>query len=144
MEDILTDISDSNVVLETVASQESCLSLKPAEKEITAKDMTKRAVEVVKPIDNSVYKDYDDQTREMFIDRMIEGPIERGSGIVCKRLWNKLSYCYVLVETLPRNRGDSLKKSQRNPGRSNSFTPEHEQHIQQIVFSVYNDLTMWM
>lgn len=36
----------------------------------------------------------------------------------------------------------AYKKSQRNPGRSNSFTPE--QHIQQIIFSVYNDLAMWM
>ena len=60
MEGVLTDISDPSVVLETIASQKSFLILKPAEKENTAKDTTKRAVEVVKSIDNSVYKDYKD------------------------------------------------------------------------------------
>ena len=60
MEGVLTDISDPSVVLETIASQKFFLILKPAEKETTAKDTTKRAVEVVKSIDNSVYKDYKD------------------------------------------------------------------------------------
>jgi hypothetical protein len=60
IEGVLTDVSDPNVILETIASQRSYLSLKPAEKETTAKGTTKRAVEVVKAIDNSIYKDYND------------------------------------------------------------------------------------
>ena len=48
MEGVLTEISDPNVVLETITSQKSYLSLKPAEKETTAKDSTKKAIEVVK------------------------------------------------------------------------------------------------
>ena len=55
MEGALTDISVPSVVLEPIASQKPYLSLKPAEKKTTAKDMTKRAVEVVKLIDNSNY-----------------------------------------------------------------------------------------
>ncbi|KAI7900864.1 uncharacterized protein BX663DRAFT_400975, partial [Cokeromyces recurvatus] len=45
---VLTDISNTSVVLEAITSQKSYLSLKPAEKETTAKYTTKRAVEVVK------------------------------------------------------------------------------------------------
>ena len=37
------------------------------------------------------------------------------------------------MEALSINWEDSLQKLQRNPGRPNSPTPEHEQHIQQIV-----------
>jgi hypothetical protein len=48
MEDVLIEISDPNVVLETITSQKSYLSLKPAEKETTVKDSTKKAIEVVK------------------------------------------------------------------------------------------------
>ena len=48
MEGVLAEISDPNVVLETIASQKPYLSLKPAEKETTAKDSIKKAIEVVK------------------------------------------------------------------------------------------------
>jgi hypothetical protein len=48
MEGMLTEISDPNIVLETITSQKSYLSLKPAEKETTAKDSTKKTIEVVK------------------------------------------------------------------------------------------------
>ncbi|EIE82081.1 hypothetical protein RO3G_06786 [Rhizopus delemar RA 99-880] len=48
MEGELTEISDTNVILETITSQKSYLSLKPAGKETTTKDSTKKATEVVK------------------------------------------------------------------------------------------------
>jgi hypothetical protein len=48
MEGVLTEINDPNVVLETITSQKSYLSLKPAEKETIAKDSTKKAIKVVK------------------------------------------------------------------------------------------------
>ncbi|KAG2230730.1 hypothetical protein INT48_004783 [Thamnidium elegans] len=69
MEGVLTEVSDPNVVLETITSQKSYLSLKPVEKETPANNTIKKVVELIKPIDNDVYKDYNDQTR----DRMIEG-----------------------------------------------------------------------
>jgi hypothetical protein len=47
MESVLTEISDPNVILEAIMSQKSYLSLKPTEKETTAKDSTKKAIEVV-------------------------------------------------------------------------------------------------
>ena len=48
MERELTEISDPNIVLETITSQMFYLCLKPAEKETTAKDSTKKAIKVVK------------------------------------------------------------------------------------------------
>ena len=45
---MLTEISDPNVVLETITSQKSYLSLKLAEKQNSAKDSTKKAIKVVK------------------------------------------------------------------------------------------------
>jgi hypothetical protein len=76
MDSVLTEISDPNVILETITSQKSYLSLKPAEKETTAKDSTKKGYNSGQ--ESSVYKDYNNQTKEIFIDRMIEGPTERG------------------------------------------------------------------
>jgi len=48
MEGMLTEISYPNVILESTTSQKSYLYLKPAEKETTTKDSTKKAIEVVK------------------------------------------------------------------------------------------------
>jgi hypothetical protein len=48
MEGVLTEISDPNVILETITSQKPYLSLKSAEKETTAKDSTKKTIKVVK------------------------------------------------------------------------------------------------
>ncbi|GAA5809182.1 hypothetical protein MFLAVUS_002587 [Mucor flavus] len=78
MEDVLTEINGPNVVLETITSQKFYLDLKPVEKETTVKDITKKAVEVVEVVDRSTYKDYNDQTREVIINQMLESPMERG------------------------------------------------------------------
>ena len=82
MEGVLTEINDPNVVLESITSQKSYLSLKPAKKETTAKGSTKKDYRSCQ--ESSVYKEYNDQTREIFIDRMIEGPTERESDFTCK------------------------------------------------------------
>ncbi|KAI8879831.1 hypothetical protein K501DRAFT_276192 [Backusella circina FSU 941] len=108
--------------------------LKPTEKETPANNTIKKVVELTKPIDNGVYKDYNDQTREVFIDRMIEGPMERGKvtlhakdlGINPRTAMRWWKYHEETGEV-------AYKRSQRNSSRPNSFTPEHEQHIQQIV-----------
>ncbi|EIE79427.1 hypothetical protein RO3G_04132 [Rhizopus delemar RA 99-880] len=50
MEGVLTEISDPNIAFETITSQKSYLSFKPAEKKITAKDSIKKAIEVVKKL----------------------------------------------------------------------------------------------
>lgn len=55
MEGVLTEITDSNVVVETITSQKSYLSYKPEEKEMTTKDMTIKTVEVAKPATSTIY-----------------------------------------------------------------------------------------
>jgi transposase len=89
---------------------------------------------MAKPIDSGIYKDYNDQTKEVFFDRLIEGPKERGKvtshakdlGInprTAMRWWKH----YKEIGKV------AYKKSERNFGRPKSLTPEHEQSIQQIV-----------
>ncbi|KAG0733113.1 hypothetical protein G6F33_013391 [Rhizopus arrhizus] len=68
---------------------------------------------------------------------MIEGPTERGKVILhaknlginprtAMRWWKHYQGTGKIV----------YKKLQRSPGQPNSLTPEHEQHIQQIVEKV--------
>ncbi|GAA5815419.1 hypothetical protein MFLAVUS_008927 [Mucor flavus] len=53
MEGVLTEVNDPNIVRETITR-------------------------VAKPLSDGIHKDCSDQAREIFIDRMIEGPLERG------------------------------------------------------------------
>ena len=99
MEGVLTEITDPNIVLETITNQKAYLSLKPSEKTAVKKA-------AVKPKDTMpktravLYNQLSDQTREVFIDRMIERPVQRGLvtqhakklGIhprTAKRWWDK-------------------------------------------------------
>lgn len=54
IEGVLTEVSDPNEVLETITSQKSYLSVKPAEKETSANNTIKKFVELTKPIANGV------------------------------------------------------------------------------------------
>ncbi|KAL0083056.1 hypothetical protein J3Q64DRAFT_1814845 [Phycomyces blakesleeanus] len=73
MEDVLTKVSDPNVVLEPITSQRSYLSLKLAERENTTNETIKKTIKMTKIFDSSIYKNY------IYIDRVIEGPKERGT-----------------------------------------------------------------
>lgn len=44
--------------------------------------MVTKTLEVVKSAGSNIYKDYNDQTRDVFIDRTIESPLERGKVTV--------------------------------------------------------------
>lgn len=67
MEDIFTEITDPNVVLHTITSQNLRLSEeKPAKETEAAKSTLK-------------YNKYSDREREIFIDRIIEVPEARGN-----------------------------------------------------------------
>jgi transposase len=134
MEGVLTEVNDPNVILETITSQKSYLSLKPAEKETTTKDTIIKVVELSETADKGIYNDYSDQTREVFIDRMIEGPMERGKVTLhAKDLGINPRTAMRWWKHYEETGEVAYKKSQRNPGRPNSFTPEHEQYIQQIL-----------
>lgn len=77
MEDVLTQIDDPDVILETITSQKTYLSVKRPEKTVEESSPKKQPKAIVPDSDRS-YKNYSDFTRETFIDRMIEKPEERG------------------------------------------------------------------
>lgn len=74
MEDVLTQITDPNVVLETIATHSSYLEARKSIEEKNVKksnDVEPKAV--MKPkLKQNMYNDYSDNTREVFIDRMLE------------------------------------------------------------------------
>lgn len=65
----MTQISDFNIVLQTITSQQTYLTLKPAERFVEVK-ITKKPKSVKS--NARVYNDYSDRERERLIDRMIK------------------------------------------------------------------------
>lgn len=91
-------------------------------------------VEVAKPLSNGIHKDCSDQAREIFIDRMVEGPLERGKVILhAKNLGINPRTAMRWWKHYQETGEVAYKKSQYNLGRLASFTFEHEQYIQKII-----------
>ncbi|ORE10768.1 hypothetical protein BCV72DRAFT_199018 [Rhizopus microsporus var. microsporus] len=79
VENVLTYIIDPNIVLTTLTSQAAYLAAKPEDiKDTEMEDVAANKVKLAKAPVNSTYRNYDDHTREEFIDRVIEGPVKRG------------------------------------------------------------------
>lgn len=81
MEGVLTEINDPKIVLESLTNYGSYLSKKSEEKQAAvATEVAPKPIEVVQPASStSAYNDYSDLTRETFVNRMIESPVERGN-----------------------------------------------------------------
>ncbi|ORE10748.1 hypothetical protein BCV72DRAFT_220856 [Rhizopus microsporus var. microsporus] len=79
MEGVLTEITGSNIVLETITSRRSYLANKPAEKDIIVKETKETKNLDDKSAKSAVYNTYTDKQREDFIDKMIEHPEEKGN-----------------------------------------------------------------
>lgn len=134
MEDVLTQIDDPNVILETITSQKTYLSVKRPEKTVEESPPKKQPKTKVPDSDRSK-KNYSDFTRVTFIDRMIEKPEER--RLVAKvandlninyrtalRWWNS----YKDTEGIP-----SYKKSEENSGPKSSLTTKHNEYLQGLL-----------
>ena len=79
MEGVLTDITDPNIALATITNRAAYLATNPEDDKDTGMgDVSMNKVKVAKAPVNSTYINYDDHTREKFIDKMIEGPVQRG------------------------------------------------------------------
>ncbi|KAG1135586.1 hypothetical protein G6F37_012654 [Rhizopus arrhizus] len=113
MGDTLTQITDPNIVLETITSQSTYLAIrKSTEEKIVKKSDDIKPKAVTKPKSKlTTYNDYSDKTREVFIDRMLESAEERERIV---RFAKELS-----IE--PRT------------ARRCSFTFEHEEHIRNLL-----------
>lgn len=75
MEEVLMQVTDPNIVLQTVTSQKTYLSNRKHVSKTVAKASAVNP-KPKKPERKSVYKDYSNKTREIFINRMIEHPEE--------------------------------------------------------------------
>ncbi|GAA5811900.1 hypothetical protein MFLAVUS_005347 [Mucor flavus] len=104
MEDVLIQIDDPNVILETITSQKTYLSVKRPEKTVE-ESSPKKQPKVIVPYSDRSYKNYSDFTRETFIDRMIEKPEERGL----------------------------VAKVAKNSGPKSSFTIKHNENLQGLL-----------
>lgn len=129
MEGILTEITDPNIVLETITSQREYLALKPIERVIQEK--IPKEIKVVKS--TKKYNSYTDKEREKFIDLMIEAPEERGNIAkfskqlainprTAERWWK--SY---------QTSGEVPYKKTANIGPKSSITAEQEEHIERLI-----------
>jgi transposase len=135
MEGVLTDIIDPNIVLATITSQAAYLAAKPDDiKDTEMGDGSANKVKLAKAPVNSTYRNYDEHTREKFIDRMIEGPVKRGRKAAIAR---ELGVKYITAKRWWEHYEETgevpYKKSERNIGRPRTFTEEHEEYIQEIV-----------
>ncbi|ORE10964.1 hypothetical protein BCV72DRAFT_220394 [Rhizopus microsporus var. microsporus] len=133
MEDVLTQIDNPNVILETITSQKTYLSIIRPEKTVEESSPKKQPKTELPDLDRS-YKNYSDFTRETFIDRMIEKSEERGLVVkVAKDLninyraalrgWNS----YKETEEIP------YKKFKENNDPKSSFTIKHNEYLQGLL-----------
>ncbi|KAI9494113.1 hypothetical protein BDB00DRAFT_871641 [Zychaea mexicana] len=134
MEDVLTQIDDPNIVLETITNRETYLSAKRPEKATGEPSVTKpmKSSNLTKSIKS--YSIYSDTTRESFIDRMLEQPQERGLVAKVARELNvkyrtALNWWHIYEET----EGVPYKNSEKNSGPKSSFTTEHNEYITKLL-----------
>lgn len=78
MENTLSQIADPNIGLETVTIQKSYLSTPKSTNKVKAKKSAVKPEVAKSSKSSSVYNDYSDATREIFIGRMFKSPEERG------------------------------------------------------------------
>lgn len=76
-EGVLTEITDPNIVFETITNRQTYLANNPAEKNVVEKEAKESKNLDAKPAKPAVYNTYTDKQREDFIDRMIENPEEK-------------------------------------------------------------------
>lgn len=74
MEGVLTDVTDSNIVLETITSRYTYLKLKPSD----STNNKKTSVRFVATEPKVQYNNYDDSLREKCIGVMIESGRQKG------------------------------------------------------------------
>lgn len=131
----MTQIKDPNIVLETITSRQAYLANTQPKKTSATKKETKAKFEP-KPegqARNMVYSDYNNRTREVFIDRMLETPEEWGRiariarelGIhphTASRWWCK----YEETQEVP------YKKSKENASES-AFTYDHQECMRELL-----------
>ncbi|KAG2215202.1 hypothetical protein INT46_001478 [Mucor plumbeus] len=78
MEGVLTHVDDPSIVLETITSRQTYLGVKRPEKFVEQSSVKKQSKPSKLKPSVKLYNNDSDFAREMFIDRMLENPQERG------------------------------------------------------------------
>lgn len=104
----MTKVNDPNISLKTITSQKFLPETQTSIKKNHTKKK-KKPVKVAKSLSDGIHKDCSDQAREIFIDRMIKGHMERGKVTShAKNLGINPRTAMRLCEALPRNWASSL------------------------------------
>jgi hypothetical protein len=134
MEGVLTEITDLNIVLETITSRKSYLANKPAEKNIIMKEAKETKILDGKPAKSAVYNTYTDKQREDFIDKMIENSEEKGNITkFSKELLTNPRTAERWWKAYKKSGEVPYKKSKNNSGPKSTFTAKHEDYIKNLI-----------
>lgn len=133
MEDALTQVTDPNIVLETVTNRKSYLSnLNPVPKTIPKEKITNHKPK--KPVPKTVYNDYSDRTtREMLIDRMIESPEERGRAARFARELGINEQTAQRWQKQYQKTNEVPYKKPRANGLESLFKSEHQEYVRKLL-----------
>ncbi|KAG1441614.1 hypothetical protein G6F56_011398 [Rhizopus delemar] len=117
VEDVLTEVNDPNIVLETLTNQKTYFDQKPLEKLVVDK-VTNGVKSEKRTTTVSVYTNYSDKEREQFIDKMIECAQEKGAAA-----------------RVARSMGINVRNAQRceMKGRPSTFTEEHDSFLIELI-----------
>ncbi|KAG1150441.1 hypothetical protein G6F37_011198 [Rhizopus arrhizus] len=134
MEGVLTEITDPNIVLETIISRKGYLANKPTEKNIVVKEVKETKTSDDQPAKSAVYNIYTDKQRGDFIDKMIENPEEKGTIVKFAKEF-LINPCTVerWWKTYQKTGEIPYKKSKNNSGPKSAFTEEHKDFIKNLL-----------
>ncbi|ORE12136.1 hypothetical protein BCV72DRAFT_311072 [Rhizopus microsporus var. microsporus] len=134
MEDVLTHVDDSYIVLETITSRQIFLSVKRPEKNAEESSVKKQSKPSKLKPSVKLYNNYSDFTRETFIDRTLENPQERGLVAKVARDLN-INYRTVLRWWKYYQGAEEVehKKSEQDSGPKSPFTTEHNEYIKELL-----------
>ncbi|KAG1092608.1 hypothetical protein G6F42_019158 [Rhizopus arrhizus] len=113
MEDVLTEVNDPNIVLETLTNQKTYFDQKPLEKLVVDK-VTNGVKSEKRTTTVSVYTNYSDKEREQFIDKMIECAQEKGAAA-----------------RVARSMGINVRNAQK--WWKHTFTEEHDSFLIKLI-----------
>lgn len=131
---VSTEITDPNIVLETITNRKSYLANKPAENDIVVKEAKETKTLDDKSAKSAVYNTYTDKQREDFIDKLIENPEEKGNIIkFSKELLINPRTAERWWKTYKKTGEVPYKKSKNNSGSKSTFTAKHEDYIKNLI-----------
>jgi hypothetical protein len=128
MEDVLTQITDPNIVLETITLQNSYLETRKSIEEKIVKESNDIKLKAV------TYNKYSNKIRWVFIDRMLESAEEKGRIVkFAKELGIEPRAARRWWERYQKHIKCHINFQKRMPSCTSSFTYKHEAYIRNLL-----------